>query len=172
VSEPGGDEARDDPQRADASLLDPTSGLFAEPFFLATVSWRLVACRRVLRPLALALFEVVDGLPDGPVRPSDPQVTRAMIRSTLRTSDVAARLADGTYGLMLEDTPEDGAVWAVERLRRALGSRPGSRALRAGVSCYPGQALTPEDLLAGATSAFAAAREWPQDRIEVAQVTP
>ena len=28
-----------------------------------------------------------------------------MIRATLRSSDVAARLADGTYGLMLEDTP-------------------------------------------------------------------
>jgi len=39
------------------------------------------------------------------------------------------------------------------------------------VSCYPGQALTPEDLLAGASRALAAAREWPQDRIEVAQVT-
>ena len=58
----------------DSALLDPGSRLFAEPFFLATVSWRLVACRRVLRPLALALLEVVDGLPDGPVVPSDPQV--------------------------------------------------------------------------------------------------
>jgi hypothetical protein len=92
----------------------------------------------------------------------------AMIRNTLRTSDVAARLADGAYGLMLEDTPEDGAVWAVERLRRSLGAKPGVRTLRAGVACYPGQALTPTELLECARQAFAAAREWPQDRIEVA----
>ena len=152
----------------DASLLDPSSGLFAEPFFLATVSWRLVACRRVLRPLALGLLEVVDGLPDGPVVPSDPKVVTAMVRATLRTSDVAARMSDGTYGVMLEDTPEDGAVWAIERLRRSLASKTGSRALRAGVACYPGQALTPVDLLDAARAAFATAREWPQDRIEVA----
>ena len=94
-----------------------------------------------------------------------------MIRATLRTSDVAARLHDGTYGLMLEDTPEDGAVWAVERLRRSLATRPGGRVLRAGVACYPGQALTPTDIVLAAQAAFATAREWPQDRIEVAPPT-
>ena len=155
----------------DASLLDPSSGLFAQPFFFATVSWRLIACRRVLRPLALSLFEVVDGLPDGPIVPSDPKVVTAMIKATLRTSDIAARMADGSYGLLLEDTPEDGAVWAVERLRRSLSSKAGSRALRAGVACYPGHALTPTDILRSATVAFATAREWPQDRIEVAPAT-
>ena len=45
----------------DPSLLDPGTGLYAQPFFLAALSWRVTACRRVLRPLALALVEVVDG---------------------------------------------------------------------------------------------------------------
>lgn len=168
MSDTGGHDARDGALAVDASLLDPSSGLYAQPFFLATVSWRLIACRRALRPLSLAILEVVDGLPDGPVVASDPQVVTAMVRATLRAADVAARMADGSYGLMLEDTPEDGAVWAVERLRRSLATRPGGRSVRAGIACYPGQALTPEDLLAGATVAFATAREWPQDRIEVA----
>ncbi len=168
MGDAGRDEEPDGALPVDHFLLDPSSGLFAEPFFLATVSWRLIACRRVLRPLALALFEVVDGLPDGPVVPSNPQVVTAMVRSTLRAADIGARMADGTFGLMLEDTPEDGAVWAVERLRRALGTKPGSRTVRAGVACYPGQALTPTDLVSAARTAFATAREWPQDRIEVA----
>ncbi len=155
----------------DPSLLDPGTGLYAQPFFLAALSWRVTACRRVLRPLALALVEVVDGLPDGPALPSDPRVVTAMIRATLRTSDVPARLADGTYGMMMEDTPEDGAVWAVERLRRSLATRPGGRVLRAGVACYPGQALTPTDIVRAAEAAFRSAREWPQDRIEVAPPT-
>jgi hypothetical protein len=167
----GREEAPEGALPLDPSLLDPSSGLFAEPFFLATVSWRLIACRRVLRPLALTLLEVVDGLPDGPVVTSDPNVVTAMVRATLRTSDIAARMADGSYGLMLEDTPEDGAVWAVERLRRSLGAKPGTRTVRAGVACYPAQALTPTDILAAARSAFVAAREWPQDRIEVASVS-
>lgn len=156
----------------DSSLLDPTSDLYAEPFFLATVSWRLGACRRVLRPLAVVLLEVVDGLPDGPVVPSNPKVVAAVMRSTLRASDVGARLSDGSYGLMLEDTPEDGAVWAVERFRRRLDARAGTRGLRAGVACYPGQALTAVDMLDAARRALAAAREWPRDRIEVAVTEP
>ncbi len=142
MADRGEDEAAaDGALDIDPSLLDPSSGLFAQPFFLAALSWRVIACRRVLRPLAFSQLEVVDGLPDGPAVPSDPRVVTAMIRATLRTSDVAARLADGTYGLMLEDTPEDGAVWAVERLRRSLATRPGGRVLRAGVACYPGHAL-------------------------------
>lgn len=153
----------------DSSLLDPASGLYSEPFFLTTVSWRLIACRRVLRPLSVALVEVVDGLPDGPAVPSDPNVVAAMVRATLRAADVGARLGDGSYGLMLEDTPEDGAVWAIERLRRSLATRPGGRTLRAGVACYPGHALTPTEVIAAAQAAFGAAREWPQDRIEVAR---
>ena len=170
MGETGRDDHSDGALSVDRSLLDPASGLFAEPFFLATVSWRLIACRRVLRPLAWALFEVVDGLPNGPVVPSDPRVIAAMIGGTLRSCVVAARMSDGAYGLMLEDTPEDGAVWAVERLRRALGTKPGSRTVRAGVACYPGQALTPTDLVDAARTAYLAAREWPQDRIEVAPV--
>ena len=166
------DSASDGALVVDPSLLDPASGLFAQPFFLAALSWRVIACRRVLRPLAFAQLEVVDGLPDGPAVPSDPRVVTAMIKATLRTSDVASRLHDGTYGLMLEDTPEDGAVWAIERVRRSLEARPGSRVLRAGVACYPGQAMTPRDMLVGAQRALASAREWPQDRIEVAAPGP
>lgn len=170
ASSSGGDDgtAAEGSLAVDPSLLDPSSGLYVAPFFLATLSWRLTACRRVLRPLALAVLEVVDGLPAGPVQPSNPRVVSKMVRATLRASDVAGRMADGSYALMFEDTPEDGAVWAVERLRRSLVSKTGARVLRAGVACYPGQALTAEQLLDGARSAFAAAREWPQDRIEVA----
>ena len=170
ADEPG-DETEDGALPTDPFLLDPSTGLFAQPFFLAALSWRVTACRRVLRPLALALVEVVDGLPDGPVVASDPKVVTAMIRATLRDSDVGARLADGSYGLMMEDTPEDGAVWAVERLRRSLATRPGGRVLRAAVACYPGQALTPTDIVRAAEAAFVVARQWPQDRIEVAPPT-
>ena len=173
MAEDRGDDGEDEVGAlpTDASLLDPGTGLFAQPFFLAALSWRVTACRRVLRPLSVALVEVVDGLPGGPVVASDPKMVTAMIRATLRTSDVCARLADGAYGLMMEDTPEDGAVWTVERLRRSLATRPGGRVLRSGVACYPGQALTPTDLVRAAEAAFAAAREWPQDRIEVAPPT-
>jgi hypothetical protein len=154
----------------DPSLLDPVSGLFAQPAFLAIVDLRVVACRRMLRPMALTLFEVVEGLPDGPVRLADPAVVAAMLGTTLRAADVASRMSDGTFGLFLEDTPEDGAVWTMERLRRALATRPGGRTLRAGIACYPGHALDAPGVLAAASGALQGARAWPQDRIEVASV--
>lgn len=164
----GADEEDAGPVAVDPSLLDPVSGLYAQPFFLASLRWRLLACRRELRPLAVAIVEVVDGVPEGPVTTSDPNVVAAKVYDTLRGADVGARLGDGTYGLLLEGTPEDGAVWAVERLRRALTTRPGGRTLRAGIACYPGHALTAKELWEAVTAAFSAAREWPQDRIEVA----
>jgi hypothetical protein len=165
-----GDEEEDDAGTlpVDPSLLDPSSGLYAQPFFLASLRWRLVACRRVLRPLAVSIIEVIDGLPDGPISPSDPNVVSAKVFDTLRGSDIGARLGDGSYGLLLEGTPEDGAVWAIERLRRSLVTRPGGRTMRAGVACYPGHALTATELWKAVTDAFDAARQWPQDRIEVA----
>ena len=163
-----GEEAAEPALPVDGSLLDPTSGLFAEPFFIATAGLRLEACRRMLRPLSIAVLEVLDGVPEGPVRPASPTVVAAMVNDTLRSSDVAGRLADGCYALLLEDTSEDGAVWTVERLRRSLGTRPGGRTLRAGVACYPGHALAGPELLAAARAALDTARAWQQDRIEVA----
>jgi hypothetical protein len=164
----GGSEPDDLRLPVDASLLDPVSGLFAQPVFMAIVDLRVLACRRMLRPLAVAQFEVVEGLPDGPVTLADPAVVAAMLRKTLRAADVSARLSDGTFGLFLEDTPEDGAVWTLERLRRALATRKGGRTLRAGIACYPGHALDAPGVLAAAAGALESARSWPQDRIEVA----
>jgi hypothetical protein len=160
-----GDDAR---LPVDPSLLDPVSGLFGQPVFMAVVDLRVLACRRMLRPLAVAQFEVVEGLPDGPVTLANPAVVATMLRQTLRAADVAARLSDGTFGLFLEDTPEDGAVWTLERLRRALATRRGGRTLRAGIACYPGHAFDAPGVLTAAAGALESARAWPQDRIEVA----
>lgn len=152
----------------DASLLDPVSGLYGQALFLAMVDQRVIASRRGLLPLAVVLFEVVEGLPDGPVRPVDPRIVAKVAHATNRAADICARLSDGSFGLLLEDTPEDGAVWAVERLRRALGTKPHGRTLRAGIGCYPSHALEATDVVAGAAAALTAARCWTQDRIEVA----
>ena len=163
----GTDESQDGALDIDPSLLDPASGLFAQPFFLAALSWRVIACRRVLRPIAFAQLEVVDGLPDGPAVPSDPKVVTAMIRATLRNSDVAA---PGRRHLRADARGHPGG-W------RGLGGRAaasGARRARAGGCSVPGSPATPARPSRPRTSssppqaAFASAREWPQDRIEVA----
>jgi GGDEF domain-containing protein len=92
----------------------------------------------------------------------------AGIKVTLRDADTACRLDDGRFALILEDTPENGAVWTVERVRRALATEHPGQTLWAGISCYPAHAFDAGELLERAGLALAAAQEWHQDRIEVA----
>lgn len=168
--------ARDttDPHAAESAgtdataLTDPGSQLFSEAYFNVALQSRLASARRHLRPVAVCLVEVAEGqVDDRPNAASASRVAEA-IRQTLREADIACRLDDGSYAIILEDTPENGAVWTVERIRRNLVSRYGSHTMWAGVACYPAHAFSTEELLEQARIALEAAQEWKQDRIEVA----
>ncbi|MEZ5350784.1 MAG: GGDEF domain-containing protein [Microthrixaceae bacterium] len=152
----------------ETSLTDPTTGLFSEDYLVVALESRLASARRNLRPVAVAMIEITQGLPGDSTRPADPEVVAAAVRTTVRDSDIACRLEDGTFGVILEDTPENGAVWTVERIRRNLVSTSGHHTLWAGVACYPAHAFDSDDLLEQVRDALTAAREWNQDRIEVA----
>lgn len=145
---------------ADA-LRDDDSGLLNEAYFRAALPNRVATARRVLRPISIAVI-VVD------LDEATPAVAFALL-DTLRESDTACRLADGRFALLLEDTPEDGAVWTVERVRRLLGEQHSTAMLWAGVASYPAHALEAADLLDLAEQALVAARQWDASRIEVAQ---
>jgi GGDEF domain-containing protein len=140
------------------AIREPVTGLFNEVFFRATFQLRVAAARRLLRPLSLVLLEV-GGI--------DPVQIADLARATLRDADVAARLDDGTFALILEDTPEDGAIWTAERIRRAIAGVNGA-VLHAGIAGYPNQAFEADALLSQAVAALEAAGEWPQHRIETA----
>lgn len=150
------------------ALTDPVTGLFSEDYLLVALESRLASARRHLRPVAIALVDVTAGLPGENTRPADPKIVAEAMRNTVRDSDIACRLGDGTFGVILEDTPENGAVWTVERVRRNLVSTSGHHTLWAGVACYPAHAFDSEDLMEQVRFALTAAREWNQDRIEVA----
>ena len=150
------------------TLTDPLTGLLDDRYFRVAMEARISAARRHLRPVAVVLVDVVQGLSEGTVRPADPIAVAAGIAQTLREADTACRLSDGRFGLLLEDTPENGAVWTVERLRRTLAPEHPAYTMWAGVACYPAHAFTAAELHDRATQALDAAREWRQDRIEVA----
>jgi len=149
-------------------LADPETNLFSEAYFRVALDARIASARRHLRPVAIALLEVVEGLGTTGLRPGDPTKMTGAIRQTLRDADTACRMSDGCFALILEDTPENGAVWTVERIRRNLTSRHGHHTLWAGVACYPAHAFSTDELLDQASLALESAREWKQDRIEVA----
>jgi GGDEF domain-containing protein len=150
-------------------LVDADTGLYTEEYFKVAVETRVLAARRHLRPVAVVLFDVVEEEPvTGSPRAADPMPVADAIRETLREADTACRLSDGRFAFVLEDTPEDGAIWTVERLRRTLSTMGGAQTRWAGIACYPAHAFSADEVLDKAEAAFRSAREWSQDRIEVA----
>ncbi len=149
-------------------LTDPLTGLFNHDYFLVALDSRVAAARRHLRPVAVALIEVVDGRTGDDRPPADARLVATCIRETLRESDTATRLHDGRFGIVLEDTPENGAIWTMERVRRRLAEESENFTLWAGIACYPAHAFDVPALLDRAERALEAAHEWHQDRIEVA----
>lgn len=151
-----------------AALTDTDTELFSEAYLKVAMDSRLASARRHLRPVSVALLEVTEGLPDDGAGPASPNTVADAVRNTLRDSDIACRMNDGTFAIILEDTPENGAVWTVERIRRNLVSAAGHHTLWAGVACYPAHAFDGPELLAQVHQALDAAKAWNQDRIEVA----
>jgi GGDEF domain-containing protein len=149
-------------------LTDDATGLFSEGYFTVALDARIATARRHLRPVAVVLMEVIQGLQDGTPLPADPGQVATSIRETLREADTASRLLDGGYALVLEDTTENGAIWTVERIRRQVTTTHPGLTMWAGVACYPAHGLTTEEVLDRADLALDMAREWRQDRIEVA----
>lgn len=150
------------------TLTDPATGLFSESFFNVALESRIAAARRHLRPVAVVLLEVVHGLPHGDPVEADASAVAESIRVTLREADTACRLQNGYFALLLEDTPENGAIWTVERIRRQLLGNETGLTMWAGVACYPAHAFSTDEIMKAAGQALESAKEWRQDRIEVA----
>lgn len=145
------------------------SGMLAAAFVHTTLRGRMAIARRELRPLSLVCFEVHETRAGGHTgAPVPTEVVAAIVRRTLRDTDISGHLDEHTYVSILADTGEDGAVWTAERIRRNLTEGGQPRRFRAGVAAYPAHGLEPEELEAKATAALEAARDWATDRIEVA----
>jgi GGDEF domain-containing protein len=156
-------------QPSDEPVHHEVTGLFNESYFRATIDTRVLAAKRHLRPVSVALIAVSDG-PDRR-RTADLVKVSQAIKVTLRDSDIACHLDDGRFAFILEDTPEDGAVWTLERLRRAIAEIDSNMVQWAGIACYPAHAFNSIELLSKSEEALKTAWDWPQARIEVANAS-
>lgn len=157
----------------DDSAIDPISGLLSQRYFTPTLERRVALARRQLRPLSLLLI-MVDGFESASSEACDHamNVVGSVLRQTLRDSDTICRVGSAEAALMLEDTPEAGAVWCAERIRNAMHSTPGGDTitLSVGVASYPSHALNARELLLRAKRALSWAQSQGRDRVEVARV--
>lgn len=159
-------------EAASQSIIEPATGLFTEVFFEASLHKRVSAARRGLRPLSVAVADIVTNVGTPDLARAEPSRVAANMLAVFREADTLARSVDGLYLILLEDTPENGAIWTLERLRRRIAEDMAGHTLWVGVSCYPAFGFDADQLMAQARGALDAAREWQQDRIEVTTASP
>jgi diguanylate cyclase (GGDEF)-like protein len=147
------------PTDAPARIIDAETGLPDERYFAVALDERMAAARRHLWPTTVLLLEL--GFDESDANHSAGVAEFAtLLRLTLRQSDIACRLNATTFGVILEDTAENGGVWSAERLQLVLARRvPSVRRLAAGVASYPTHGLAADMILQRAQEALARAHQ-------------
>ncbi len=157
----------------DNSILDPVSGLPDRRFFTIALDRKVALARRTLKPLAVGLFEIDSYSSFAPyLRDHAVRVLSRVVQNTMRDSDTVCHIDEALIAVVLDDTSDTGAVWAADRIRRALLDTPAKDivTMSAGLACYPSHAMDAKALLEESTSALVAARTIGPGRIEVAKL--
>jgi diguanylate cyclase (GGDEF)-like protein len=151
------------------SPFDSATGLYNEPFLKALLEHALRQARRRNEPLTLICLgigpaEATAQLPRPRLTDAVMQVVARAVVSTLRTSDILARLDDGCLAAILPGAAFEHYPTVAEALRRAITeaalitATPGPLAISLGFACHPGDGETAESLLAAGFQSLEQAR--------------
>ena len=161
----------------DESVIDEVTDLPDARFFEVAVEGRVAAARRHLWPVSIVLVQIGYDPANNGVEASNRSLASFanLMRQTLREADIACRIDATTFGLILEDTSEEGGVWTAERLQIALShDNTNIRRLVAGVAAYPTHGLFAKDVMVRAQAALNRASSTPVGhglgQVEVAHV--
>lgn len=116
---------------------------------------KLAVARRQLWPVTVVQVAVIPGPNEVAGRLEALGGLAGLLRLCLRESDIAVRIGENRFVLVLDDTNEEGGVWAVERLQDAL-SRELSHGIQivAGLASYPTHGLSGREVLRQAEAAL------------------
>jgi diguanylate cyclase (GGDEF)-like protein len=158
-------------QRARTDYL---TGLANHRFFQAMLAVELGRAQRHNRTFSLLMIDLdfLKSVNDRFGHPSGDLVIRTIadtIRTTCREIDFAARYGGEEFTVILPDTSVSGAVHLADRIRESIAAQqfPGIGSITAsiGVSNYPVNALSKEDLIRVADQALYAAKKDGRDRV-------
>lgn len=153
---------------------DFLTGLPNHRFFQATLSTELGRAQRHNHPLSLLIIDLdfLKEVNDRFGHPSGDMVIRTIgetIRNTCREIDFAARYGGEEFTVILPETPLAGAIQAADRIRARIAQEQfsgiGSITASIGVSSYPVNALSKEDLIRVADQALYIAKNGGRDRV-------
>jgi diguanylate cyclase (GGDEF)-like protein len=153
---------------------DFLTGLANHRFFQATLSIELGRAQRHNHPLSLLIIDLdfLKEVNDRFGHPSGDMVIRTIaetIRATCREIDFAARYGGEEFTVILPETPLSGAIQAAERVRERIAAEefPGIGSITAsvGISSYPVNALSKEDLIRVADQALYVAKNGGRNRV-------
>src|SRR5262249_14403591 len=153
---------------------DFLTGLPNHRFFQATLTIELSRAQRHNHSLSLLIIDLdfLKEVNDRCGHPSGDMVIRTVaetIRNTCREIDFAARYGGEEFTVILPETPLAGAIQVADRIRERIASEQfqgiGSITASIGVSNYPMNALSKEDLIRIADQALYIAKNGGRDRV-------
>jgi diguanylate cyclase (GGDEF)-like protein len=153
---------------------DFLTGLPNHRFFQTNLSLELARAQRHNHPLSLLIIDLdfLKEVNDRFGHPSGDMVIRVIaqtIRASLREIDFAARYGGEEFTVILPETSLAGAVQVADRIREGIAAEqfPGIGSITAsiGVSNYPINALSKEDLIRVADQALYVAKNGGRDRV-------
>lgn len=153
---------------------DFLTGLPNHRFFQATLSVELGRAQRHNHTLSLLIIDLdyLKEVNDRFGHPSGDMVIKTIaetIRNGCREMDFAARYGGEEFTVILPETPLSGAIQVADRIRERISSEqfPGIGNITAsiGVSNYPINALSKEDLIRVADQALYIAKNGGRDRV-------
>jgi diguanylate cyclase (GGDEF)-like protein len=153
-------------------VVDTATGLHNANYFAIAVRREVRRSRRFNRTFTLGLValdeddEVQEAWGDETVRGLTLRIAEILVRAT-RQVDLRASLGGGRFGLILPETPLEGAVVLAERIRQAVEQcnfappdlpYPMTQTVSVGLACFPQDAEDDRGLLARLEEALARAR--------------
>jgi diguanylate cyclase (GGDEF)-like protein len=162
-----------------SAVTDGLTSLYNHSYFLQSVRREVLRAKRHGLKVSLIMFDLDNfkKLNDSYGHVEGDQVllrAATLMAETLREIDIAARYGGEEFGVLLPDTPRNGAYVVADRIRRRIEDHFRRRKLTAdvtisgGVAVYPDDADSPETLLRTADEALYRSKALGKNRVTLA----